>query len=251
MKIQSDSYAAGIIIISGLKDDFVKNVDDWKNFHDQTDIENSKFPVHWYDKSSDFQRILIVRAIRPDKVIPVITKLIATELGENFIHPPPFDVQQSYGDSNCLSPLVFILSPGVDPMASLLQFADKMGQVKTLRSVSLGQGQVNNEFTWFNKNNAIIIIIDVYKQLGSHSRSTDSRSAENRHMGLFAKLSFSHFVDGTAGRDLRFVRRIHRQQRVQIVADQLSVGQGIVTWKTVYFSSARVQLYTKKKKKLN
>lgn len=130
-------------IVSGLKEDFVKNVDDWKSYHDLTDFESAMFPGPWHEKSTDFQRILIVRAVRPDKVIPVITELIAAELGEKFVHPPPFDVQKSYGDSNCLSPLVFILSPGVDPMASLLQFADKMGQVKTLRSVSLGQGQVN------------------------------------------------------------------------------------------------------------
>jgi len=131
------------LIVSGIKDDFINRVDEWKNYCDMTDHGILKFPNPWYDKLSDFQRILVIRAIRPDKVITVITRLIEVELGEMFIHPPPFDINKSYGDSICLSPLIFILSPGVDPMASLLQFANKMGQTQSLQSVSLGQGQVN------------------------------------------------------------------------------------------------------------
>lgn len=134
-----------LLIDLGIKDDVIRNATEWKLYYDSTDHENSKFPNPWYDKLSDFQRILIVRTIRPDKVIPVITKLIEAELGENFVCPPPFDINKSYSDSDCLSPLIFILSPGVDPMASLLQFADKMGQTKSLHSVSLGQGQVIND----------------------------------------------------------------------------------------------------------
>lgn len=118
-------------------------MDEWKIYCDSTDQGILKFPNPWYDKLSDFQRILVVRAIRLDKVIPVITKLIEVELGDKFIYPPPFDINKSYGDSTCLTPLIFILSPGVDPMASLLQFANKMGLMESLQSVSLGQGQVN------------------------------------------------------------------------------------------------------------
>lgn len=117
-------------------------MDEWKNYYDLTNPENSKFPNPWYDKLSDFQRILVVRTIRPDKVIPIVTKLIEAELGQKFIYPPPFDINKSYNDSNCLSPLIFILSPGVDPMASLLKFADQQDQADNLQSVSLGQGQV-------------------------------------------------------------------------------------------------------------
>ncbi|XP_025190774.1 dynein heavy chain 7, axonemal [Melanaphis sacchari] len=125
----------------GIKDDFINKVDEWKKYYDSNDQGILKFPNPWYDKLSDFQRILVVRTIRPDKVIPVITKVIEIELGEKFNYPPPFDINKSYSDSICLSPLIFILSPGVDPMASLLQFADKMGQMESLQSVSLGQGQ--------------------------------------------------------------------------------------------------------------
>ena len=44
-----------------------------------------------------------------------------------------------YQDSTCLTPLIFVLSPGSDPMSGLLKYADSM-KVK-VDSISLGQGQ--------------------------------------------------------------------------------------------------------------
>lgn len=117
-------------------------MDDWKNYYDWLDDENLQFPNPWYDKLSDFQRILVIRILKPYKVMHIIKKLIEKELGEKFISPPPFDINKSYDDSTCMRPLIFIISPGMDTMASLLQFADKMGQTERLKSVSLGQGQV-------------------------------------------------------------------------------------------------------------
>ena len=63
-------------------------------------------------------------------------------LGQKFIEPPPFDLAKSYADSNCTIPLVFILSPGADPMSALLKFAqDKGFDGNRFNAISLGQGQ--------------------------------------------------------------------------------------------------------------
>ena len=48
-------------------------------------------------------------------------------------------VCRCFRDSTCLTPLIFVLSPGSDPMSGLLKYADSL-KVK-VESISLGQGQ--------------------------------------------------------------------------------------------------------------
>lgn len=64
------------------------------------------------------------------------------EMGNSFIEPPPFDLRACYEDSTCSTPLIFVLTPGADPMTELLRVADELGfGGKKLASISLGQGQ--------------------------------------------------------------------------------------------------------------
>lgn len=63
-------------------------------------------------------------------------------MGNSFIEPPPFDLKACYEDSTCSTPLIFVLTPGADPMTELLRVADELGfGGKKLASISLGQGQ--------------------------------------------------------------------------------------------------------------
>jgi dynein heavy chain len=59
-------------------------------------------------------------------------------LGEEFIKPPPFELPLIYKDSSSTTPLIFVLSPGSDPMNALIKFSDL--KKKVVEPVSLGQG---------------------------------------------------------------------------------------------------------------
>lgn len=46
-----------------------------------------------------------------------------------------------YADTDCKTPLIFILSTGADPTATLLKFAQQKNYGDRLSTISLGQGQ--------------------------------------------------------------------------------------------------------------
>jgi dynein heavy chain len=98
-------------------------------------------PGDWENKLNDLQKMLIVRSIRTDRVIFCAATFIANNLGQKFIEPPILDIADVLADSSARTPLIFVLSPGVDPTISLQQLAQKMNMSERFDYISLGQGQ--------------------------------------------------------------------------------------------------------------
>ena len=131
---------ADLAAFPGLRHTFQGNASEWRHIYDSSDPENEKLPGDWDKNLGQFQKMLILRAIRPDKIVVAVRSFVMNSLGDRFVKPPPFDLAACYEDSSVTSPLVFVLSAGSDPMAGLLKFVHDQGNV-TLHTISLGQGQ--------------------------------------------------------------------------------------------------------------
>lgn len=66
---------------------------------------------------------------------------LTEKLGARFVEPQTTDLTAMFKESSAVTPLIFVLSTGTDPAASLYKFAEKMKMIKRLFSISLGQGQ--------------------------------------------------------------------------------------------------------------
>ncbi|XP_026741703.1 dynein heavy chain 12, axonemal [Trichoplusia ni] len=128
-------------VYEGFREDFVKDITKWQAVYDDMEPHHRELPGVWNKKLSQFQKLLIVRVLRPDKLTTAISDFVEKQMGRKYITPPPFDIGKSFGDSNCLAPLIFILSPGSDPMGALIKYCERMGYSHRFNSISLGQGQ--------------------------------------------------------------------------------------------------------------
>jgi dynein heavy chain len=101
--------------------------DEWRPLYDSLEPHKVVMPRH-FNSLDTFKKLLIVRCFRPDKVVPAVADFVQQHLGRKFVEPPPFSLADCYRDSTSVTPLIFVLSPGSDPTAALLQFAGGMAE---------------------------------------------------------------------------------------------------------------------------
>lgn len=94
-----------------------------------------------------FHRILLLRAVRPDRLSGALTEYVGNEMGLEFVEAPPFDIVKTYDEMNPQTPTFFVLFPGVDPTPEVELIGKMNGKTLsdgTFINISMGQGQEEN-----------------------------------------------------------------------------------------------------------
>ncbi|XP_039193883.1 dynein heavy chain 2, axonemal isoform X2 [Crotalus tigris] len=125
----------------GIMNSFEQYPRDWNLWYTSSKPEKALLPGEWENSCNQMQRMLVVRSLRPDRVAFCVTAFIVSNLGSQFIEPPVLNMKSVVDDSTTKTPLIFVLSPGVDPTSSLLQLAENSGMAQRFHALSLGQGQ--------------------------------------------------------------------------------------------------------------
>ena len=126
------------MVSAGLDNNVATSPANWRVVHDASEPHLQTFPAH-FSRLSSVQKLLIVRVLRPDRVMPAVRDVVAEHMGDRFVSPPAFQLSACYADSSSTAPLVFVLSAGSDPTATLLQFASEREMDNRLHAISLGE----------------------------------------------------------------------------------------------------------------
>ncbi|XP_069502374.1 dynein axonemal heavy chain 2 [Ambystoma mexicanum] len=125
----------------GIMNSFEQYARDWNIWYTNSVPETAMLPGEWENACNEMQRMLIVRSLRQDRVAFCVTSFIINNLGSKFVEPPVLNMKSVVDDSTTKTPLIFVLSSGVDPTSALLQLAEQSGMSHQFQALSLGQGQ--------------------------------------------------------------------------------------------------------------
>uniref|UniRef100_A0A674D4I4 Dynein axonemal heavy chain 1 n=1 Tax=Salmo trutta TaxID=8032 RepID=A0A674D4I4_SALTR len=126
---------------NSLADSFPKHMKAFKRIFDSSEPNREPVPGEWNTQLDSFQKLLILRCLRADRMTHGLQDFVAAQLGQRFIEPQASDLSVVFKESSPSTPLIFVLSPGTDPAADLYKFADVMKFSKKMSAISLGQGQ--------------------------------------------------------------------------------------------------------------
>lgn len=82
----------------------------------------------------------MLKIIQEGKLISSVRGFVGESLGEEFKFSPLFDLKGAFNDSTCTTPIIFVLSPGADPISYLYNLAKEKEFGDRLKPLSLGQG---------------------------------------------------------------------------------------------------------------
>ena len=141
---------ARIKALEAVKDPLGKLGDDmqdmpelWLKWFDEEKPETVPCPGA-YKTLEPLYRLLILRAMRPDRIPAALHDFVKDRMGDIYVNPPLFEMASSFGETNKATPVFFVLFPGVDPTVWVEGLGAEKGfslANNKFLNISMGQGQ--------------------------------------------------------------------------------------------------------------
>ncbi|XP_066096637.1 dynein axonemal heavy chain 11 isoform X2 [Saccopteryx bilineata] len=127
----------------GIDRDVEGSAKQWRKWVESECPEKEKLPQEWKKKSL-IQKLIILRAVRPDRMAYALRNFVEEKLGAKYVERTRLDLGKALEESGPATPVFFILSPGVDALQDLESLGKRLGftiDSGKLHNVCLGQGQ--------------------------------------------------------------------------------------------------------------
>jgi dynein heavy chain 2 len=110
----------------------------WSTFASSEECEN-EFPVQVSKTLTPFHHLLIVQALRPDRLVSAMESFAVSTLALKELSPPALSLKTVFRETQAAEPVLILIASGSDPSEELRELA--LAQNQTLHEVSMGQGQ--------------------------------------------------------------------------------------------------------------
>eukprot|EP00804_Cyclotella_cryptica_P004521 CCRYP_006874-RA/>CCRYP_006874-RA protein AED:0.08 eAED:0.09 QI:0/0/0.5/1/0/0/2/139/4220 len=128
----------------GIGDSMQSESDAWEAWFDVEKVEEVAIPGAFNKKLNDLDRLMLLRAMRPDRLMNSLISYVGNTLGPEYITQKPFSMAATYAETNKRTPIFFVLFPGVDPTPWVECLGKEKGvcaENKRFVNISMGQGQ--------------------------------------------------------------------------------------------------------------
>ncbi|KAL7490113.1 hypothetical protein ACHAW6_015825 [Cyclotella cf. meneghiniana] len=128
----------------GIGDSMQSESDAWEAWFDIEKVEEVAIPGPFDKKLSDLDRIMLLRATRPDRLVNSLISYVGNTMGPEYIAQKPFSMASTFVETNKGTPIFFVLFPGVDPTRWIECLGKEKGisaENKRFVNISMGQGQ--------------------------------------------------------------------------------------------------------------
>ena len=100
-----------------------------------------QMPLDLSKKLTNFEKIIFVKCLKPEKVLFGIQKYLELDIGAEYAISPISSMENLFRASTPNNPIIFVLSQGVDPMQQVRNYAERENMGSRLKIMSLGSGQ--------------------------------------------------------------------------------------------------------------
>ncbi len=117
------------------------NVPLWENYVlNEEEFYLQNIPGTYSKSLSIFEKLLILKIFKPEKLMFAFQKYVEKELGKLYAESPLPSMEALFADSDNRTPIIFVLSQGADPTQQVIQFAERQQFKERFKYKSLGQG---------------------------------------------------------------------------------------------------------------
>ena len=167
-------YEALFDELKGLTDDMVENQGRWQMLCDAKEPDNLPLHEPWYSRLSRFHKLVIVGALRPDKLMELAFTFVSDHVGYKFVEPVQLDLGRVFSECEPSQPLLFVVKGANEASKDVRTFASDRS--KKLASLTMWDVKVSSLYTYIAITFMFVLLFPEKKEDKADSLFSECRS---------------------------------------------------------------------------